>query len=189
MHFDIDAYIKRLNVVQPLADAIHRASNWRERLSAISRYYSAVERDIRMAPVEEWAYDVYEVDWPMLFTPIEAALWSDIRQLGLPLYPQFPVRTERGTFYADFASPGAKVAIECDGKAFHADALRDRQRRCRNGICWLGGVSLTGRECREDFNEETLQRSTVAKSLERIARMHFDPDVRLGRAPSSGTFE
>ena len=75
--------------------------------------------------------DPYQIaDWVMLFTPIEAAAWSDIRSAGLPLWPQLPV----GRFFLDFGNPVTKVALECDGRQWHSaekDAPRDAWLRAR----------------------------------------------------------
>ena len=57
-------------------------------------------------------------------TPIENAIWEQIRELGAVFYPQYPV----DRFFADFANPVARVAIECDGVQFHKDAERDQVR-------------------------------------------------------------
>jgi very-short-patch-repair endonuclease len=68
--------------------------------------------------------DVYALgNWISLFTPIEAAAWSDIRSWGLPLWPQLPV----GCFFVDFGNPVLKVALECDGRQWH-DAEKDAAR-------------------------------------------------------------
>lgn len=181
---DMESYFQRAQKIRPLADAIRHAHDWKQRLRAIENYYMVVRCDIEATPCDQWAFDPYEVDWPMLFTPIEAALWTDIRQLGLALYPQYPVSTrsdhgpdpEYRTYYCDFASPARKVAIECDGKAFHNDPERDRERDRRLRLAGWTVYRFTGAQCREDFNETTLQRSTVSRELERIARLHFGPE-------------
>ncbi len=76
--------------------------------------------------------DPYEIwDWVLVQTPIEAAVWSDIRSRGLDLWPELPM----GRYFLDFGNPVARVAIECDGKDFH-DEKRDAQRDAellRNG--------------------------------------------------------
>lgn len=70
-------------------------------------------------------YTAYPVDWTLVFTPIESMAWGEIRSLGLPFCPQYPI----GKYFADFADPAKKVVIECDGSKFHSkekDAPRDR---------------------------------------------------------------
>src|SRR5688500_6332575 len=62
------------------------------------------------------------LSWEYLFSPIELITWDTIRLFGLcPLYPQYPVNK----FFLDFAHPGAKVVLECDGKAYHLDKEKD----------------------------------------------------------------
>lgn len=76
--------------------------------------------------------DPYEIwDWGLAFTPIESAVWGDIRDAGLDLWPQLPV----GRYFVDFGNPIARVAIECDGRDFHdgrRDSVRDLEL-VRNG--------------------------------------------------------
>lgn len=171
----LHAEFERASRIRPLAENVRSAFDWRARLRSIERYYRAVEADIDASPCDVWAFDPYEVDWPMLFTPIEASLWSEIRSLGLVLYPQFPVRVtvlpddRFTTFFTDFANPKCRVAIECDGKAFH-DPCRDRERDEAMKCAGWRVFRFTGAQCRDDFNEETMQHSTVARALERIAR-------------------
>jgi len=64
-------------------------------------------------------------DWVDHFSPIEKALWSEIRLFGLPLYPQFPVNE----YFLDFADPEKKIALEADGKEFHQDKKADQKRQ------------------------------------------------------------
>ncbi len=90
----------------------------------IANVYRRNQFDIMRAADHLWGMPPYEIDWMMLFTPIETSLWYDIRHAGVVLYPQYPI----GRFFADFANPRKKIVIECDGKAFHSpekDAPRD----------------------------------------------------------------
>lgn len=161
---------ERRRKVRPLAEAIMRAPDWKARLSAVRDYYAMVGPEIMRVPAWEWAFDPYEVDWPAIFTPIEFALWQDIRTLGIPLYPQFPMDAAGGkTFFADFASPARRVAIECDGVAYHGDA-RDRLRDdalARNGwkIFRFSGATCRGEE--------------VSRDLQKIARSYMLPEQDL----------
>lgn len=69
-------------------------------------------------------FDPYTLDFMDDMTPIEKSVWCDIRGAGLPFLPQIPALR----FFLDFADPFKKIAIECDGKAWHdaeADARRD----------------------------------------------------------------
>lgn len=89
-------------------------------------FYSRVARKVMSTPANEWASDAYawDHDGGIRLSPIEQNLWGDIRTADLVLYPQWPV----AGFFVDFGNPVARVAIECDGKAFH-DAARDAPRQ------------------------------------------------------------
>lgn len=89
-------------------------------------FYSRFARKVMSTPANEWASDAYawDHDGGIWLSPIERNLWSDIRTADLVLYPQWPV----AGFFVDFGNPVARVAIECDGKAFH-DAARDAPRQ------------------------------------------------------------
>lgn len=68
--------------------------------------------------------DPYAIaDWMGLFSPIEHDAWCEIREYGLPMWPQLPV----DKFFVDFGNPIKKVALECDGREFH-DAKKDAER-------------------------------------------------------------
>jgi very-short-patch-repair endonuclease len=139
-----------------------------ERFSAIRSNYRRHQAMVD-AGISSWfGDDPYEVgEWPSIFTPIESALWTDIRCYGLDLWPQLPV----GRFFVDFGNPVAKVAIECDGKAFHRDAAKDQARdeeleamgweviripgwQCNARILDSDEAELKGIEDREAWNDQ-----------------------------------
>ena len=68
-------------------------------------------------------YSIY--DWFKIWTPIERNVWGDIRYLGLPFYPQFPV----DKYFIDFADPIKQIGIEVDGKEWHRDKEKDENRQ------------------------------------------------------------
>mgnify|MGYP001613389099 CR=1 FL=1 len=72
-------------------------------------------------------HDPYAGGWINLirFTPIEKNVWADIRFIGLPFLPQFPV----GPFFIDFADPFKKIGIEVDGKQWHENKAKDDLRQ------------------------------------------------------------
>lgn len=72
------------------------------------------------------AFDPYRLDFMSDLTPIEAAVWRDIRSAGLPFFPQIPALN----YFLDFADPFQQIAIECDGKDWH-DAEKDAKRDAR----------------------------------------------------------
>ncbi len=63
-------------------------------------------------------------DWLNLLTPIELNVWNDIRYLGLPFYPQYPVLK----YFVDFADPIKKIIIEVDSKQWHLNKIKDNER-------------------------------------------------------------
>ena len=97
-----------------------------ERFNALRENYRHYQRLVD-AGLASWDLgDVYSIaDWGSIFSPIESAIWADIRYYGLAMWPQFPV----GRYFVDFGNPVAKVAIECDGKAWHQDKQRDARRQ------------------------------------------------------------
>jgi very-short-patch-repair endonuclease len=73
-------------------------------------------------------FDPYRLDFTRDMTPIERAVWCDLRCAQLPFYPQIPALN----YFLDFADPFKQIAIECDGKDWHdpeKDAKRDARLR------------------------------------------------------------
>lgn len=101
--------------------------NARSKWDRIRAFYKANDEAILRAGRREWGIDPYAWDSEagIVLTPIEQALWADIRSLGAVLYPQYPV----GRRFVDFGNPCAKVAIECDGAKWHTDAAADKARQ------------------------------------------------------------
>lgn len=124
------------------------ASTTWERFQRIRAAYASHQKRVDQGLASWFFDDPYGIaDWVMIFTPIEAAAWSDIRAAGLPLWPQLPV----GKFFVDFGNPVAKVALECDGAAWHQDTSKDeaRDRELRK-MGWRI-YRATGRVCKVDF--------------------------------------
>lgn len=88
-------------------------------------------------------YDPYLVDWIRVFTPIEYDAWDTIRNLALPLFPQYPVYGS----ILDFADPNKLIAVECDGKHWH-DQAKDAARDARLSDKGWTTYRITGSECR-----------------------------------------
>jgi very-short-patch-repair endonuclease len=122
--------------------------------SDFARFDEIRERYARLLP--EWdshyratghmRHDPYVMDWSM--SPIEARVWADIRDDGLPFYPQLPVLT----YFLDFGCPMLKIGIECDGKAWHdnrRDSFRDR------ALAEAGWTifRLEGHECKRSLED------------------------------------
>jgi hypothetical protein len=107
-------------------------------------HYRRCARAVLLGGRNEWAIDAYawDHDAGIVMTPIERSLWHDIRAADLVLYPQWPV----AGFFVDFGNPVAKVAIECDGKAFHDPARDAKRQRLIEAEGWTV-YRFTGRDC------------------------------------------
>lgn len=92
-----------------------------ERWGIIRQFYQSA---YHMAHNGVWLNDQI----PILMShasPIEVICWSHIRHVfGIHcFYPQYPVYQ----FICDFAHPGYKIIIECDGREWH-DGRKDSER-------------------------------------------------------------
>lgn len=128
-------------------------------------FYRQHASDIMAAPRNEWAMDPYAWDGLISMTPIEALLWGDIREANAVFYPQYPV--ER--FFVDFANPVAKVAIECDGAAYHTDIEKDMRRDARLRELGWSVYRISGRACHTEFDDETLEHGYARRFIDEIA--------------------
>lgn len=148
--------------------------HWRERQSAIRKFYA--DRAGLLSDPNEWGIDAYE--WERLtvyMTPIEAALWHDIREQNVVLYPQFPV----GPYFVDFGNPAAKVAIECDGVRWHLDKQKDAARqRAIEAMGWTV-YRITGRDCftepeetEDEYGNPVYTSSIAYRFVKSIAERH-----------------
>lgn len=157
----------------PAVDAILNSKGL-ERMQAIRRFYKLAQPEILQAGADEWGIDPYEVDWLRVFTPIEQALWHDIRMSGAILYPQYPVLG----FFVDFGNPVAKVAVECDGAQYHQDAAKDVARQqAIEAIGWTV-YRISGRECLTDSDQETGERGAAREFIDEIVRNHSISRIR-----------
>jgi len=110
---------------------------------ALREFYANANFEIIASGPAKYGIDPYEIDWLHIFTPIEAAFWSDIRSSQLAMYPQYPV----AGYFLDFACPAIKVCVECDGKSFHADREKDSKRDWRLAELGWTTYRMTGSEC------------------------------------------
>lgn len=139
--------------------------------NAIRKFYADLNPMILSRPKNEWASDPYcwtEPRGMINFTPIESWLWSDIRQCGAVLWPQYPVMN----FFVDFANPVAKVAIECDGAAYHTDKAKDDARDKRLTDAGWTVYRISGKHCRIEADEETCADSLPLLFIRRICNLH-----------------
>ncbi len=149
----------------PFADAIKTDVNGR---AALIQFYRLAAPQIIEAGPSEWGIDPYEVDWISVFTPIELALWHDIRAADLVMYPQYPI----GGYFVDFANPAAKVCIECDGSQWHKDVEKDAIRQRNIEAKGWTMYRITGRDCKTDSDSETGAKSAARAFIDRIAANH-----------------
>lgn len=148
----------------------------RARFADIRAFYAQFSCALLLEP-DEWAIDPYE--WEscrsIRLTPIENALWHDIRAVDIVVYPQYPV----GRFFVDFGNPAAKVAIECDGERWHLDKQKDARRDQEMADMGWRVYRITGRNCLTDTEElrDALGRIDVSLSparrfVQAIADLH-----------------
>src|SRR6059036_2524532 len=76
-------------------------------------------------------------------SPIEVALCEAMRREGLAPFPQFYIQG----YYADFAFPDVRVAVEADGAAYHGGVRHEQDRKRIGSSAALAGPSSasTGR--------------------------------------------
>jgi very-short-patch-repair endonuclease len=87
--------------------------------------YFKILRQIKSNYERNWRprscpYDFINMDIRALLTPIEYNVWCDIRYIGVPFYPQWPV----GKYFIDFADPIKKIGIEVDGKIHNKEKTK-----------------------------------------------------------------
>lgn len=141
-------------------------NNW----NAIRAHYAWATPLILAERRDEWAIDAYAwCEFDMIhMTPIESWLWADIRECGAIFYPQYPV----GKFFVDFANPVAKVAIECDGAAYHQDKAKDSARdRVLQDMGWTV-YRVPGYVCATDSDPDTGRLGQAGALMRRVVIEH-----------------
>lgn len=108
----MDEYMKVSRRCDRIGKDLRKDWDSPRRWNLIREYYKEVEPLIldgsRISP-----YGIPLADY---MTPIDRAIWNDIRCYGLPFYMQYPV----GRRFVDFGDPITRIAIEVDGKAYHS---------------------------------------------------------------------
>lgn len=154
---------KRLNV------AVSRAKNQVFIVHSFSHFEAELrEGDVRRkllefayAP-EEWLEATLAIN-PKAESPFEEAVYADLVRLGFTVTPQVPVGNYRIDLVAE--DEDARVAIECDGDAFHQDAAADLSRQIVLERCGWKFIRIRGSEYYRD-PKETIRR--VVGELERL---------------------
>lgn len=132
---------------------------------AALRFYAQFRDEILAGPRNDWVIPAYSWEPVIRMTPIEAWLWSDIREINAVFYPQWP---EAG-FFLDFANPVAKVAIECDGRDYHLDRAKDAARDDKLAALGWSVFRITGSDCRTEYDEEAHQEGYALRFVRVIA--------------------
>lgn len=99
------------------------------KINDIREHYRIVTPDIVERSLKDpssWVTPYgYIHNWVGMMSPIEYQAWQAIRCFGkVPLYPQYPV----GKYFLDFGNPVLRIGLECDGREFHQDKAKDRNR-------------------------------------------------------------
>lgn len=107
-------------------------------------------------------------NWVKMFSPIEMQTWMALRSFGkCPLYPQYPV----GNYFTDFGNPFIKVAIECDGKMWHTDKEKDRNRdEYFNKLGWVV-YRISGADCFRIIDDSLLDYEDENDSVEMLTNI------------------
>lgn len=136
----IEEIMRSMNLRSSVGGLIKQGRKW----DAYRTLYNNLMPEIMGRNGNHYGIDPYLIDWTTHFTPIESDAWHTIRCLGLPLYPQFPVKN----VFVDFGDPVKRIALECDGKYFHdeeKDFLRDSELFKAGWVVFR----VTGSECRK----------------------------------------
>ncbi len=146
-----------------------QAGNFRDWLRDF--YVSAWSQTKRL-PAHRWGIDPNCIEWNEVMSPIEAAVWSEIRAHGVVMYPQHPV----GRYFVDFGHPLVRVAIECDGKQFHQDKAKDAERQAEIEAKGWRVYRISGSACMRKPNpmideegEEVFELSPAAELVDYLA--------------------
>jgi very-short-patch-repair endonuclease len=126
-----------------------RESDFKGKCDIIRKAYKLVMPDILSVSEKRRGGKIspYFLDFCNEFTPIENNSWMTIRCLGVPLYPQLPVRN----YFLDFGNPFYKIGLEIDGKEFHKDTLKDTMRDEELDSMGWRIFRITGSESNRDY--------------------------------------
>lgn len=113
-------------------------------------------------------------DWLTIFSPIEKLVWNEIRALGLPFYPQFPV----SNYFIDFADPVKKIALEVDGAKWHYDIVKDDKRQKEiEKLGWkffrVTGSQVMNDVQKQDYNEDDFDQVYESEMVLRKIKHEF----------------
>lgn len=161
---------------------VHDAREGGPRFNAIRALYDLAMPRIAKMPHHRWAFDpsAWADEWTVgtaLFTPIEYQFFQEMRMRGVVMYPQFPV----GRYFVDFGHPGPKVAVECDGRAYHRDRDRDERREAEIRALGWTVFRLPGSDCFKLWTpEDAFDSEYEANEFRRECREQDIPQWRSG---------
>lgn len=184
-------YKKRLNV------AVSRARNQVWIVHSFSHFEAELkEGDVRRELLEfayspdQWLASTQAVN-PQAESPFEEAVYADLVRLGYEVTAQVPVGHYRIDLVAE--DDDARVAIECDGDAYHQDAAADLSRQIVLERCGWNFIRVRGSEYYRD-PEAAINR--IIRELERLGvtptnaqANQKDPDGELLRRVRNRAFE
>lgn len=133
----------------------------------IKEFYAEMEDAILAAPRNEYPFGFAPWCWDGVIemTPIELWLWEEICNAQAIFYPQYPV----GRRFVDFGNPGAKLAVECDGAAYHQNKEKDEARDAELKALGWDVIRITGSECARESDPESGQPSYARVFIEALA--------------------
>jgi len=142
-----DRLKKKLNV------AVSRAEDQVWILHSIDPETDLKEKDLRKELLhfayasKDWL-KLATADNPKAASPFEQSVYRQLHGMGYDLIPQYKV----GAYYLDFAVVGSqrRVALECDGDAYHQDVAADVSRQITLERCGWQFVRVRGSEYYRD---------------------------------------
>ncbi|MFQ3587681.1 MAG: AAA domain-containing protein, partial [Fimbriimonadaceae bacterium] len=156
-------YKKRLNV------AVSRARNQVWIAHSFDHFESQLRDDDIRRRLMEFAYAPEEwlestrAENPEAESPFEQSVYADLVRLGFSVTPQVPVGNHRIDLVVE--NRDARVALECDGDAYHQDAAADLARQLVLERCGWKFVRIRGSEYYRDAQKAIMR---VVRDLEKL---------------------
>jgi very-short-patch-repair endonuclease len=107
-----------------------KATDWQSKQLVIRAAYQYYLPSILEAARTGHSLDPNIVTWD--FSQVEDDTWHQIRALGLPFYPKFPVLD----YFADFADPFRKISIEVSKRELHSTKSHNLREKLMQQAGW-----------------------------------------------------
>lgn len=168
-------YKKRLNV------AVSRARNQVWVVHSFQHFEAELkEGDVRRELLEfaygpdQWLESTQAVN-PQAESPFEEAVYADLVRLGYKVTAQVPVGKYRIDLVAE--DDDSRVAIECDGDAYHQDASADLSRQIVLERCGWKFIRVRGSEY---YRQPENAINRIVRELERlgVTPAHAQPEQK-----------